>query len=145
MNTGYTELLGAVTQLAGTVFLAALTWAAHAVTKYISSRNELAKNVLDSTQAAKMRDELADITDTVTRYTEQTFVSQIKSASADGKLTPEEAATAAKMAYAAAIDMIRSRGLIVGSNTVKYAVEAAVHKLNAQKKTVTLSSNPLVR
>lgn len=131
----YTQFISAATQLAGTALIALLTWAAHAATQYIRSRNALAKQVIDSQQAAVVRAELADVAETVVRYTEQVFVAQLKEKSADGKLTAAEAKEAAYKAGDAAETMLRERGVQVGQDTLKYAIEAAVQKMGTQKKT----------
>lgn len=132
----YTQFISAATQLAGTALIALLTWAAHAATQYIRSRNALAKQVIDSQKAAVVRAELGDVAETVVRYTEQVFAAKIKEKSADGKLTSEEAREAAYMARDAAVRLLNDRGIEVAKDTLNYAIEAAVQKISTQKKTV---------
>jgi len=133
----YGELGLKVLQILSPILLAALTWVAAKVAQYIQAKvkNEYLRGVLVR---------LDDAVLAVVREVQQVTVEAIKSASADGKLTPDER-TRVKQA---AIDSVKShlgmKGLgelakILGLDSgaverlLSTRVEAAVHDLKASR------------
>jgi hypothetical protein len=139
----YTEFLNASVSLALTALLSLLTWGIRSVIKYISSRNALVNQMVTSQKSALIRAEVLDIAETAVRYTEQVFAEQIKKAREDGRLTTEEAKEAVGIALTAGFSMAKERGLSVGSDTLRYAIEASLQKLKVEKKMVIGQPQPL--
>jgi hypothetical protein len=118
------------------LLLAALSWLSLQIATFIKAR----------VRSERLRGVLERVDDAVfvaVREVEQVFVSSLKSASADGALTPDERKSAKEAAVAAARSYLGAKGLVelarvLGipledvERVVSARVEAAVYNLRAQ-------------
>lgn len=133
----YGELGLKVLQVLSPILLAALTWVAAKIAQYIQAKvkNEYLRGVLVR---------LDDAVLAAVREVQQVTVETIKSASADGRLTPDERARVKQAAIASVKSHLGMKGInelakILGLETgavdrlLSTRVEAAVHDLKTSR------------
>lgn len=132
-----------VVEILSPLLLAALTWASAKAAQLITAKvkNEYLKGALIR---------LDDAVTAAVKEVQQTFVGSLKDARADGKLTPEEVATAKRSALDAAKSYLGIKGLVelaavfgLDEGTIDKLlgkrIEAAVHDLRAAEAPAVVS------
>lgn len=108
----HSDILGTLLDVGGVIVCAAITWLAKILIQHINSQTT--------------QQQLYDIFEQATAHVQDTYTEWKKRASADGKLTKEEAEEALKLAWTTAIDIAKDTKV---QSTVKALTETQVRAI----------------
>jgi hypothetical protein len=131
-ETTATILVAAITAL-GSIITAFIGWLARKGVNYLDEKTKVLDDAGELQRKDAIKNKIVDTVTLVARATMQTYVDNVKSRNADGKLTKEEAAEAFQRTVDQALELLKREGIEVGKDVIGLTVEAVVGKLKVEK------------
>jgi hypothetical protein len=131
-ETTATIIVAAITAL-GSVITALIGWLARKGMNYLDEKTKILDEASEIQRKEAIKNKIVDTITLVARATMQTYVDEVKSRNADGKLTKEEAAEAFRRTVDQSLDLLKREGIEIGKDVLGLTVEAVVGKLKVEK------------
>ncbi|MBI2192013.1 MAG: hypothetical protein HYU36_08520 [Planctomycetes bacterium] len=131
-ETTATIIVAVITAL-GSVITALFGWLARKGMNYLDEKTKVLDEAGELQRKEAIKSKIVDTVTLVARATMQTYVDNVKSRNADGKLTKEEAAEAFQRTVDQALELLKHEGIEVGKDVLGLTVEAVVGKLKVEK------------
>jgi vacuolar-type H+-ATPase subunit I/STV1 len=131
-ETTATIIVAVVTAL-GSVITALIGWLARKGVNFMDQKTKVLDEASELQRKEAIKNKIVDTVTLVARATMQTYVDEVKTRNADGKLTKEEAAEAFRRTVDQSLDLLKREGIEVGKDVLGVVVEAVVGKLKVEK------------
>lgn len=133
MSEATVTIIVAVITTLGTVITAAIGWLARRGVNYLDQKTRVLDEASEIQKKEAMKQKIIDVVTLAARATMQTYVDELKTKSADGKLTKEEASEAFRRTFDKSLELLMRDGIEVGRDVLGVVVEAVVGKLKTEK------------
>ena len=131
-ETTVTIIVAVITAL-GSAITALIGWLARKGMNYVDKKTKVLDEASQVQRKEAIKSKIVDTVTLVARATMQTYVDEVKTRKADGKLTKEEASEAFKRTIDQSLDLLKQEGIEVGKDLLGVVVEAVVGKLKVEK------------
>ncbi len=133
MSETTVTIIVAVIAALGSVITALIGWMARKSVNYVDKKTAVLDASSELQRKEAIKNKIVDTVTLVTRATMQTYVDEVKTRNADGKLTKEEAAEAFRRTLDQSLELLKREGIEVGKDILSVMVEAVVGKLKVEK------------
>jgi|GEM_PF-6920212 len=133
MSETTVTIIVAVIAALGSAITALIGWLARKGMNYVDKKTKVLDEASQVQRKEAIKSKIVDTVTLVARATMQTYVDEVKTRKADGKLTKEEASEAFKRTIDQSLDLLKQEGIEVGKDLLGVVVEAVVGKLKVEK------------
>lgn len=133
MSESMATIIVAVVAALGSVITALIGWLARKGVNFMDQKTKVQDEASDLQRKESIKNKIVDTVTLVARATMQTYVDEVKTRNADGKLTKEEAGEAFRRTMEQSLELLKQEGIEVGKDVVSVIVEAVVGKLKTEK------------
>lgn len=126
----------AVVSALGSVLTALFGWLTRKGVNYVDLKTKALGEGLELQRREAVKERVVDAVTLAARATTQTYVDELKSSRADGRLTKEEAAEAFRRTMDRSGDLLKREGIEMGKDVLGVVVEAVVGKLKGERGAV---------